>query len=397
MNRRISEEELRNNPPGVGNDLIRDLAHETRSFVCRLASRYPGSIPGGSSFGGLLAAWWSEFCPPPNVVPPPEPPPFVGGQCDGVLYDVTYKVVVQNVGNCSVVIDQVSNVRLPGAIGAPIARRSSGSATTTPCTGGSEVARPFDFFLPHQGGEFSLVTNIYITDGGTILGSVEILSIERADSFPDTCGDLDYNFPLPRVIPPSEAGDTYTYVYDDSTEINIPISLVPVNNEFNLNLPVNVNLGGLNFQVDIGGINVGSEDNRSFNFDSSRRIINNFGSGSGGEGVGEGDLPGNDEVFEQEELPESETIQQEGLEKLAFVKVNLKTIPRNANVISGLGNAPNIYLAGWISFKTGQTFYPRQFVDYQSCIFVAPDGADGFALRLNPGYTGSTTIVTRRE
>lgn len=73
------------------------------------------------------------------------------------------------------------------------------------------------------------------------------------------------------------------------------------------------------------------------------------------------------------------------------VKVVLTEIPANANTFSGSGG-PDIYIAGWHSFGgQGVSGGVRTPIQYQSSVFLPPDGATTFSYGLQIGYSAIVT------
>lgn len=226
-----------------------------RNFEGILDAIAPGEgLPVASPASGVSAAY-GLLC---NRTPPPlqNPPPFTGGQCAGVLYDVTYSYDFRS-----------------GIATAP-------PGTVTPNTGTSRVTGKVNGVRANNS-EF-LAFGELLTDGGTVnigggssgfsnnvrVENERITNIVRVGGAPDNCGDP----PPPPVTPDpdptsddvditydNDEGDTITNNFnitfgsafiDIDSQINIPVRIT--NNDdsdFTINANLNFNTGNLNFYV----------------------------------------------------------------------------------------------------------------------------------------------------
>jgi len=184
-------------------------------------------------------------------MPPPEPPApgFTGGQCAGVLYDVTYSY--------DLTTDKFTNP--PG--------------TYTPQSGTSRVTGKVNGITKEV--STFLASAKLLTDGGDVniggassgfANNVDIINlsidnITRVGGGADDCGDP------PPVIPPYEPGsntygDNITYVNNEGDTLTIPVVIalgyadidingqlsIPVKLDFSLNPELNVS-GEFNFNT----------------------------------------------------------------------------------------------------------------------------------------------------
>lgn len=400
MGRYIPLNELRNND--FEGDFPGKAVKAGKSFLCNVALNYPGAWAAQKISPEFVIAWWQDFCgDEPPTVPPPVPPPFEGGQCVGNPYRVFYRNFVRNIGNCAVVRNDVQSVDVVGAIVGIEYRDYDSSATTTSnCSGSSQAVRNKQAWLICTNNEYPLTLGLYrpVGNSGYDYGRVTIEDVQPLGGLPDDCGSLPGDNPPYAPLPPSSWNGTWNYTYNDnSTTHDFNITILPSGGDVNLHFPIKVNIGGLNVNFDLGGVNINGGDNVTN--DNGNTIINN--NGEGGSGIG-GDGSNNNtdiddpESFDSEEQPEAEDDEVEDIEKLAFVKLELTTIPLNAKTFSGGANSPPTFRAGWFEFKAVTYYYPREFIDFQRNIFVAPEGATGFAYKVNEGYKAVATIVTKK-
>ena len=77
---------------------------------------------------------------------------------------------------------------------------------------------------------------------------------------------------------------------------------------------------------------------------------------------------------------------------LKYVVIDITSIPINAHIKYGHGE-PDIIYAGWIEFQRGGYSFPRENIDFTKGVFIAPDGADGYAYTLDIGYSGTASAI----
>lgn len=224
-----------------------------RNFEGILGAIAPGvGFPVASPASGLSAAY-GLLC---NRNPPPlqNPPPFTGGQCSGVLYDVSYSYDFRS-----------------GIATAP-------PGTVTPNAGTSRVTGKVNGVRANN--TTFLAFGELLTDGGTInigggssgfannvrVENERITSIVRVGGLPDNCGDPT---PPPVIPDPDPTGDNIDITYENdegdtitnnfsitfgsayidiNSQINIPVNIGNNNDtDFTINAALNFNTGDLNF------------------------------------------------------------------------------------------------------------------------------------------------------
>lgn len=202
--------------------------------------------------------------------PPPEAPTFAGGQCDGVLYKVKYTWTLD--GGLP---DDRENEQYGPIIGFSSPRAIPGNdrvrvvnITARGPAGAAPSSEPRTY-------QFSSI-GIGSREGA----SFQIRSIERADGQPDQCG----NPPSGVVLPPPEGYNrrtvpNFTYVNNEGTTINLgDLNLVylqpTIDIDGRITVPVNVDVGGLNF-----GLGIDLDGTVNFNFGEQGRR------GGGGDGA----------------------------------------------------------------------------------------------------------------
>jgi len=210
------------------------FAGKGRSWVNELS---PVDLP---DFGNF----WNRVLCDRNQPLPSLPPPFTGGQCPGVNYVARVRVTNPGpLGNCQ---ESVFDTALNGIGPGPI---SGTQVNTTPNPDGRVTYR-FGFVGP---GGFSEFTQTTVTPscGEASFG---VLTVQRADGQPDTCGN-----PTPSTPPFPPDGDTVsidiTYVNnegDNVTELGdlvifAPVVIAPVT----VVAPVRIDLPDVSFNGNI--------------------------------------------------------------------------------------------------------------------------------------------------
>lgn len=224
-----------------------------RNFEGILGSIAPGiGLPISSPASGLSAAY-GLLC---NRTPPPlqNPPPFIGGQCSGVLYDVSYSYDFRSgIFNAppGTVTPSSGTRRVTGKVNGIRAVNTTNSAKAELLTDGG--------IIDLGGGSSGFPNNVRVENE-------RITNIVRVGGLPDNCG----NPTPPPVIPdPDPTGDDIDITYDNdqgdtitnnfsitfgsayidiNSQINIPVNIQ--NNDdsdFQINAALNFNTGNLNF------------------------------------------------------------------------------------------------------------------------------------------------------
>lgn len=246
----------------MAGNFLDETANALRNGYCSIVGSYANFLEQNfPAFGvvpnpGLGAARLAQrlFC---NSEPPnPPPPPFEGGQCDGVLYNVSWTVTwSQNSAPPLNNRTQSGTVQLYGPIS---------GITREPLMGIG-----FNWFVTGRtvGGA---VNKVFVAGSGT--GSAPytnptetITAISRVDGQPDNCGDPDPDIPEP--VPDYNVIDVdVTYTDNSGNDITVPIVAVfapvviagngnvfapvrvnvPVDADLNLNGTLNLTTGDIN-------------------------------------------------------------------------------------------------------------------------------------------------------
>ena len=225
-------------------DQAQDVAREAARFAgCTLDAAYSfGSrILTGNDPASLFPALCPDGIPGPELFPVP---PFEGGQCEGVVYLVSYQYeeMATFLSEPRTVVPPQSPIPALGPI--------SGLIGVNPRT-----INGFEGFASLQiiagNGQFPI--NAFASNSNVL--SWQITGVEREDGLPDECGDPPLpprpNPPLP--IPPPE--DRPVTDPDGGPDINFTFAptFAPifVDVDGRLNIPVNVEVNGPNFNVPI--------------------------------------------------------------------------------------------------------------------------------------------------
>lgn len=372
--------ELNEPEPSIGRNAGRQVARAARDFVCSIYRNTPGAIwrTPISELDEFARGLFDSACAEsPSGLPPAPQPPFTGGQCPGVLYNVVIRV--EDPGNRNFV-DQYG-VAHPGPIGG--------------------VSRVFGALYGDIAPGVTLYTSMEVrinntvvrTYGGmTSLTSVQIVSINRIDGQPDTCGDPPREFPDPPVNTPNVFNDNRTIVNNDGTDFNIPISYTPT-----ISIPVTVQVGGINVNIDFDGVDIPTGTKEGVDLTPILDAVENVN-----DKVGDilDDIAQRDAQPGDPSATNGEPSQGEGDandfpgEILEWVQVDIKSKPSNAKSQYGAG-APDLYYCGWFSFRCKGRQLPREPIHYLGCIFRAPDGCDGFSYTVYGGFDAIATPYLR--
>lgn len=229
---------------GAGDFLV-DAANAARRGVCRAFRGAPAAIVGSPLDNAAARAWQGlaeRLCNPlPEPLPEPSDP-VPGGQCAGRAYQITYRY--RNTPSDSWIT--ASPITRNGAIGGIVLKRTSETAMQITLfhsgggSGGSGVEEPLGFVSGESGS----------------VGSAEMLSVTPVDGLPDDCGDVPPNYP----IQPADAGDLD---YLDTIPVGgkptqFPITINPVKVDVGIQVKpeFNVNIGGIQVNLDITGAKI---------------------------------------------------------------------------------------------------------------------------------------------
>ena len=380
-------------------DFLTGVASKVREFSCDLYSRYPNGIlgsanPAGSVGRGVFNSLCRDLLNTP--LPTIEQPEHTGGQCEGVMYRVTARVFSHFPSDFSFAQNSIRTFdgrgRFLGVLREVIGQNNQnysgfGSAPT-------EITRytirfaDRDFLVINPG--FEPLVEVPGFEGA----GVENITITRLDGLPDDCGNAPPSFAPDEPLP--ENFDTVIVLpQPDGVDLNLDISVA--NNQ--LSFPLNLVVAGIDVEVNSFGI--------EFNFGSRN-------SSDIPESLPNGErhplpVPKDDknrcfapsapvslapEDFDEEVIEESDSLECIDIEGLRYVTLQVGELPTNIKSQDG-GNADTVYYLGWFYFKVGSENFPRQPIHFINNVFVAPEGATGFAYTLYNGLNATATKFTQ--
>ena len=220
----------------VARDAVQGLACGVKNYqeFIRRVSPLSDIFPPPPSLWPLLCP---DRPPPPEVFPRP---PFEGGQCEGVVYLVSYQYeeMATFLSEPRTVVPPQSPIPALGPIG--------GLVGVNPRT-----ISGFEGFASLQiiagNGQFQI--NAFASNSNVL--SWQITGITRQDGLPDECGSPPPEFPIPpEPFPPLPPEDRPVTDPDGGPDINFTFAptLAPIfiDIDGSVNVPVNVNVSGPN-------------------------------------------------------------------------------------------------------------------------------------------------------
>lgn len=375
------------------------IADEVQNFACQLWSDFPAFISNNKSLpASFVRGYFSAMCPPTDLPPAPPAQPFTGGQCS-FAYTLRYQNAVISGGTFQGWSStfSVSPTNLIGPISKIVLLVNDvADEDLEHWSYNGQGEQPF-LTTDTKTYKFRCTTpngNIDVAVG-TARGR-KFIGLVPASGAADNCGNPP-PLPYPENEPDPENGDfNYTINIDNGVgdSLSFPLVYAPVNFSF----PMKFDLGGIDVTLDIGGITFEGGDNNYTDGPGSNLPDGQphpVGTDKGPKDNGDTIVipPDKDDGLDSEELPESPSVEESNIEQLKYVKLQLLEIPQTKGVQWGGGNAPNVYIAGWFEFRSGTYNYPRQPVHFEENIYVAPDGADGFAYTLDVGIIGKATVI----
>lgn len=391
----------------AGNYLAK-AADAAADFACGLYKNYPGAVVGNAADSAIRGLWDGLCANRSPGLPAPPSSPASGGQCKCIDYLVTYTQYSPSGSEqgSSVLTGPLSfgeapNPSVPGAVFQTI-------GFSIECIDGE------------PGGRGSLSYGLKTAEGDYY---AQIDSVSRVDGQPDNCGNAPPSYPPgTNVLPPGAGSGTGTITYNDGTDLTVPLVYAPISPQFSLNPRFNVDVGGIKVQFDLGGVKIdlGNENSNpalprdpfndcSDDLDRIGRAIDDLDDKvdalePGGNGGGNtpdnpppppaATPPDDDPDLDKDPKSENDPKEENGIERLKWVKIILTKVPDKVQFGDG---APNCYFAGWFEFKAGVACYPREQINFQTSLFLAPAGADGYAYTLTNGAEGYAVVYKRKE
>ena len=190
---------------------IQDALKEAAGFLCGVRAKYPNSFF-DRSFGRGIANSICDTVGKPNPTLPP--PPFTGGQCEGLLYNVTYDVQITEASG------RVSTQS--GAFSARGALSKIFALSPDPDFSNLAVVR---YIRTGQGA--ILENEVVGTYGpGTVQLVLQNIEVATADGSPDSCGNPPVTFD---PDPPRDPNDFRTTIeICDRNELGEKVDCVDV-------------------------------------------------------------------------------------------------------------------------------------------------------------------------
>ena len=372
----------------IGNntaDFIDNLAEETRKFACNLWNLYPDQISQNQSLGSSFArGFMSNMC--QDFPPPPAPSiPFSGGQCPGSRYIVRVRWT-QNNGS----LYRLLTLDVFGPIQSIIGFFEPNNPSD-PSGAGQAIAEVQAFL---QNGTPFLFTNSGPESGPP--DNDPTYEVEPFPGNPNNCGDPALSYP-PTNPQPSDYTTNINIQVNDGGTIQLPLTYSP-NNYF---FPMSFNLGGIDLEIDLGGINF------DFGSRNSNDTPNPLPDGQtnplptpnddGNRSIPERRIPPpNLEDYDEEDRTETDPKEEDVGDQLRFVRVVVTLKPSNVKNQWGDG-APNVYYCGWFEFQAGGYNFRREPIHWENSIFAAPPGATGYAYTLYEGFKGFAEVYKIKD
>lgn len=383
---------------------IAKSADAAANFACSLYKNYPGSIIGNPADSALRGLYDSLCKDRPSGLPSPPQSPFSGGQCSCKTYSVTVTWLAGSNGNAS---QQSATYTVVGKVkGVEI--RDEGNTTrlgvyllSSVCSGGT-------------------ITGTFQTGVGSTPRNSPSASISSCTpvGFTDNCGNPSPSYPNDVKPPSGYTNGTGNITYNDGANLAIPLVYAPISANFDIDPNFKVDVGGVTFKFDLGGVKVDlgnknsdtSQPRDRFNdpsddFDRIERKINDVQdtvnyikdhppSGGGTSTPPTATPPDSDPNLEPDQKQPTDPKDETGISKLKWVKIVLTKVPDKVQFGDG---APNCYFAGWMEFKSGTSCFSREQINFQTSLFLAPAGADGYAYTLTNGAEGYAVVYRSKS
>jgi hypothetical protein len=369
--------------------LAKEFADTSKQYACGLYSTVPGAlIPNVGE--DILRAFWDNLCGSPSfpdspALPPlPSAParPFTGGQCCDVLYriDMTFTIPGRT-------IPLVLRFK-PGKILRIEQRQVSGSQ---------------NFYLIRERCS-GVIEQDNVGSSGEETAKIVIASVSREDGQADNCGSPPITYPPSPPVPPSGSytSDPVSITYNDGSKVNYILNFKPpavpaardrfpsltvnVSNP-SLNIPITFNFDGtVSFGVPAPLPPIALPPDVVNKVDDTNKVVNDLNTSLGFINKPPNYSTDPSVATENRGEGEEDSVDKDGILGL---KITLSTFPGKAQ----LGN-PNIYFAGWLSFKLQGGYVERRQINYEVSYFEAPKGCKGYSYTLTNGAIGSAVVYS---
>ncbi len=386
-------------------DFVAKLADGAANFACGLYRDFPGALinPVPVPLRDVGAGFMDSLCGSRRPGLPPTPSPLNNGQCECVLYNLTFvQTNFDSAGNPTVTNRSLSAV--PGKILGvqKLPNSGTGDFYDWKIIAGSPTC-PFSGFV---------IQRVQPSTTVVLTGAV------RADGQPDNCGLPPRGFP-DATIPPSRTSGNVTINKNDGANITIPIVYAPITPTLEISPRFNFDLGGIRVSFDAGGVTINNVNNPSdpINRDNGQGNlgdnITNLGDNvtnlgdnitNLGDTINNINDTVNDIKNDPRECPEFDpttTIPDPKTEDdpkeesndpdIESVQITITRKPRNARTQSGAGS-PDVLYSGWFEWRRGTFSFPREPIHFEQSIFKNMVGADGFAYTVYEGFRAKHTV-----
>lgn len=237
------------------NEKIRD---EVATFACELWQQFPdwmtqNSLPATSFARGF----YNSMCAPIQAPINPPEGSFVGGQCEGVEYDVTCRTVAYQFSTCQLLVDSEETFRVLGPVEGTQYNVTNSQVSTSSCFNLNDD--PVDignWVLVSGSGQTNIFSNIWVDTerkSNPPLSISTVTNVVRVDGLPDDCGDGPGRYPSP----PPTSEDLRKLVniqINDGLDFQLEIVYNQHNNVYNF--PTTFKVNGVNVSIDLGGITI---------------------------------------------------------------------------------------------------------------------------------------------
>lgn len=360
----------------VINDIGTQIAESSREFGCRLWRSYPSSWTRSTPEGSPARQFWNSVCNPPDPPLLPNPPDFSGGQCD-FRYNLNIQVAVfPSTLNCDRPGDPLQSIN--AVVWGPIQQvaldRPAGN-----CGGFDRV-----FCVCHGNGAFIRNPNLVVVAlGFGSLGrfeSIRSVTVSPQSGDPDNCGDPPPAYPPDN--PPQPGEETFNVTFD--TDVTNDLSFDLTWNRVEFSVPVTFEFEAGDASINFDGIDINLSPGNSWGIEPPPRDSAPVPAPA---------PPPNSEDYNEDEKPVSESGEEMVGVEVAYITLELTSIPANADTQWGR-NAPDVYYAGWFEFQTEGFNYPRQPIHFEKNIYIPPRGATGYAYTLYETFSGIIRTYT---
>lgn len=395
-----------------GTGIVGDIARQVRGGVCALYRDHPGFMTSGlSGLPGQIARGVADgVCGyNPSNLPPPPTVPFTGGQCKCTSYEVLYRY--RERGSSDPFIE--SRREYAGRLYGITYSSPSGSPgywmQYKECTAGEEnSALLYDPLLLGEPEDNEL----------------EIIQVSPLNGGSNSCGNPAPTYPPDTYNPPpgGTSGDI-TVTYNDGTDFTFPVVYAPIGLDFNFN----VDVGGVTFKLDLGGITISPTVNintgdivnggggdlgditntinnisntvnsTSSSVTSISQTTNNISSTVNNIDIKIPPPLKPPDTYITINPPPAPADKKE-VEFLKWVCITLTQRPKKGVIQSGDG-APDWMAAGWFEWLTRDDgALPRQPIHFDHSCYPTPVGVPvtGYAYTLTNGAEGYATIYVEQ-